>query len=342
MIFSLSTIIKIALIDISHTNRWLLFLIIHLLMFSSKDFIETQEGLLFAIVADGMEKDMVRCFLRYQRNATGWHKLNSQQAQDLLKDLYPDYLFYSKQLACQLHAVAVNRIYKHYTPKQRLKQLLTEVTLDPVINDSQQLCLQLTKDHPEWLNSLGITGSILPAVHNQNSDIDLVCYDRTVFQQLRLNLQNLLNTNICQALSQQDWLEAYHRRACTLSLEDYIWHEQRKFNKAMFNGRKFDLSLVNSIERYKESYPEKRGFICIQAVITNADAGFDYPAEFSLDHATISTVQVFTATYIGQALVGEHVEVAGQLEVDHDGTQRIIVGSNREAIGEYIKVLDDK
>jgi predicted nucleotidyltransferase len=38
-------------------------------------------------------------------------------------------------------------------------------------------------------------------------------------------------------------------------------------------------------------------------------------------------------------MTGETVEVAGQLEVDDQGMQRIVVGSNREALGEFIRVL---
>ncbi|MCU7891681.1 MAG: hypothetical protein KZQ78_08695, partial [Candidatus Thiodiazotropha sp. (ex Ustalcina ferruginea)] len=36
---------------------------------------------------------------------------------------------------------------------------------------------------------------------------------------------------------------------------------------------------------------------------------------------------------------GETVEVQGQLEISTDGHRRIVVGSDREALGEYIKVL---
>jgi len=48
----------------------------------------------------------------------------------------------------------------------------------------------------------------------------------------------------------------------------------------------------------------------------------------------------YTATYTGQAEQGERIEVAGQLEVSNTGLVRILVGSSREAEGEYIKVLE--
>jgi hypothetical protein len=38
-------------------------------------------------------------------------------------------------------------------------------------------------------------------------------------------------------------------------------------------------------------------------------------------------------------MVGETIEIAGMLEEDEHGNQRIVVGSSREAQGEYIKVI---
>ena len=66
---------------------------------------------------------------------------------------------------------------------------------------------------------------------------------------------------------------------------------------------------------------------------------FDYPAEFKIDHAQIKSVVSFTATYNGQAINGETIEVSGLVEQNSQGVKRIVVGSSREAYGEYIKVF---
>ena len=42
--------------------------------------------------------------------------------------------------------------------------------------------------------------------------------------------------------------------------------------------------------------------------------GFDYPAEFKIDHEQFDSVVCFTATYTGQAIKGEIVEVSGIVE----------------------------
>ncbi|MEY3107605.1 MAG: hypothetical protein RIT35_1783, partial [Pseudomonadota bacterium] len=46
-----------------------------------------------------------------------------------------------------------------------------------------------------------------------------------------------------------------------------------------------------------------------------------------------------SATYTGQAVKGETVEVSGLVEQTKEGLKRIVVGSSREAPGEYIKVV---
>lgn len=89
----------------------------------------------------------------------------------------------------------------------------------------------------------GVTGSLL-IVQRQSSDIDLVCYQKSVFHQCRQAIQALIAQGYLHDLSTDDWQEAYQRRDCTLSFEDYVWHERRKYNKAMINGRKFDISLI--------------------------------------------------------------------------------------------------
>ena len=48
-------------------------------MFLSKDFIETAEGLRFAVVVNGIEQDKVLCFLRYMHTSEGWLKVDGFQ-----------------------------------------------------------------------------------------------------------------------------------------------------------------------------------------------------------------------------------------------------------------------
>ncbi|MDD5580620.1 MAG: hypothetical protein PHY16_15240 [Methylobacter sp.] len=355
-------------------------------MFIAKDFIETEEGLIFAVVAQGTEQNKVLCFLRYineslnkliplmvrqahhERNrqgsperrlrvtvrpelveglnqgfldeTPGWIKYQTEEANAFLKQNYPAYLHYSTALDAHLHAVDTNRIIRHYQPRQRLQQIMQANRHDRIEQDVLRLG-ELYQQQGLDLSQAGITGSILIGAQQQNSDIDLVCYERNFFHACRAVTRKLINQGQLQELNHNDWRQSYERRSCALSFADYVWHEQRKYNKAMINGRKFDLNFIDSLVNPKPQNYQKCGSITLQCRITDDTRAFDYPAEYQIEHEHISSIACFTATYTGQAVSGERVEVSGMLEQTAQGTKRIVVGSSREAPGEYIKVMQD-
>jgi predicted nucleotidyltransferase len=82
----------------------------------------------------------------------------------------------------------------------------------------------------------------------------------------------------------------------------------------------------------------KLGFVTVSGVITDDSAAYDYPARYRLARSEVSEIIVFTHTYVGQAVRGEAIEAAGQLEEDASGRFRLVIGSSREAPGEYLRV----
>lgn len=309
-------------------------------MFKPKDFIATEQGLVFAVVSDLVEQGRVLCFLRYACDQGQWRKVDTETANILLARHYPQYLFHSKTFDADLHAVPIEAISRHYRPQQRLAEMMRNETAEGVELDCRDFC-RLLEQQGVNLQSVGVTGSLLPAFQRAESDIDLVFYGREAFQQGRGAIKALFEQGLCQSLSEDDWLASYRRRDCDLSLQEYVWHELRKFNKIVFRQRKVDLNLI--VEYQHEPHPAftKAGKITVRARVTDDVLGFDYPAEWRIDHEQAQSLLCFTATYTGQAQKGEHIEASGQLEIGDDGYRRIVVGSSREARGEYIKVLHE-
>ena len=198
--------------------------------FLAKDFIESKEGLVFAVVDNGTEQGKVLCFLRYRKISGGWQKLTTHQANQFLENHHPEYLYYSTLKDAHLHAVPLGKIARHFLPEKQLQTLLQNHPSDPVISDFQQL-YHLLEEAGLTMEQVGVTGSLLIHAQKKTSDIDLVFYDRDRFFQARNSIRKLITSGQLYALSEADWQEAYQRRDCELGFSEYVWHEQRKFNK---------------------------------------------------------------------------------------------------------------
>ena len=241
----------------------------------SKDFIETAEGLMFAVVLSGYEHGKSLCFLRYIKQGSHWVKVDTNLANKLLKQQYPEYLHYSKKLDAHLHAVKVSHIVNHHQPRKRLQSLLQAKSLDAIETDLVYL-VNLLKDKQVDLSHIGVTGSLLIGAQQKSSDIDLVFYNRATFHYCRNLLPQLIAENTLRHLDELAWQDSYDRRACDLNYSEYVWHERRKYNKALVNGRKFDLSfIVDSYEAIDYNY-QKCGAITLQTRVVDDTYAFDY------------------------------------------------------------------
>ena len=308
------------------------------LAYRPRDFIATAEGLIFAVMASQPEEGRVLGFLRYLHAEGQYRKLGTEEANRHLADRKPDYLFTSSRLCARLHGVPLENISHHYQSGTGLQQLLADISTDPVVQATQNLCRLLATEGVN-LKAVGITGSLLIGAHRTGSDIDLVIHQRSVFFAARTAIARLIARNAIQELSEQDWQDAYARRGCALDFEDYLQHERRKLNKGMLGGIKFDISLVGDDSSHRSVAVAKEGYALLRVRVVDAEYAYDYPAVYRIDHPDITEAWSFIQTYAGQAETGEWIEIRGLLEVGDDGRKRIVVGSSREAPGEYIKTI---
>lgn len=306
-----------------------------------KDFIETAEGLLFAVVSYQAHEGKVGCFLRYVREDGKWQKVSTEQANTLLAQYYPQYLYHSPQFDASFHAVEVDAIKIHYRPEQRLQSSLArehQGILEDKLNNLVTILVQYGAD----CHYLGLTGSMLIHQQNKQSDIDLVVYGREQFNKTRLAVQQALENKQLSGLDHGLMLENYERRSSELDFDSFSWHENRKFNKAVIDQTKFDIGMVciDDTRVIDQGHYSKQGKKTLTAIVSNDLYAFDFPACYEIEDADTPEVWVYTHTYIGQARKGEKVIISGTVEGDiATGKRRLIVGSTREATGEYIKVL---
>ena len=184
----------------------------------------------------------------------------------------------------------------------------------------------------------GCTGSLLCGLENQESDIDLVVYGQEWFR-ARHNLIRAIGNGTLEGLSEDMWRRVYEKRKPSFGFEEFLIHEKRKWNRGQISGTYFDLLYTRSYEDLGGvNFGRGRviGRRTILGVVEDSTHAFDSPAFYRIRHDEISAVLSFTHTYSGQAFSGELIEASGVCEV-HGDELWLIVGTSREAPGEYIR-----
>ena len=303
-----------------------------------RDFVETREGLFFAVVACGTEEERVPGLLRYVRQGGAFRKLATPEADELLRRACPEYLFHSSLRDVDLHGVPLSRICRHHRPRIRAAALAGSRDPDPLERKAARV-LRLFAGAGIPTAFLGVTGSLLLGAHTEASDIDVVVYDRAHFHTARETIRAATARGDLDPMNEDLWEDAFARRACSLSLEEYVWHERRKHNKCVIGGTKVDVSLVTCDAADDLVGWRKVAQAEIRAEVRDDGAAFDYPARFGVAHPEVSEVVAYTNTFTGQARRGETILARGWKERSGGGDVRLVVGTSREAGGEFIRVL---
>ena len=306
-----------------------------------KDYISIDDKLFFAVVSEHQEDDRALTWLRYIKDNYGMHKIDTEYSRKLISDSYPEFLFRSQYADSDLHGIPLKSISHIYRPEQTVIRLLNMIEPDNKKRDAIKI-LKLLISAGIKKKYIGITGSLMLDTHNDKSDIDIIIYGRELFFKVRRYIKKHLESGVLESLDNSFWEDAYQRRGCELSFEDYCKHELRKFNKFVSGISKIDISMIPEVyERFQENGPfKKKGKCKIVAIVINDTYAFDFPARYFIHHETIDEIVSYTATYVGQVRKGERIEAVGYIEQGSDGKKRLLVGTSREAVGEYIRILN--
>lgn len=294
-----------------------------------RDFIEDREGCLYA-VSNYDNSDRVGCILRYVPDTEGervsrttgrrYRKYDFSEAFAWIREHKPEYLD-------SVHRVPHSDVVRVYKPEEEIGKVAAR-------NDRVR---RLLSHFSLPAGSFGCTGSLLCGLENAASDIDLVVYGDAWFAAQR-QLKRLVETGVIPEMSTAMWRKVYDKRVPEISFDAFVLHEQRKWNRGEFEGTYFDLLYTRAYDNLN-ALPAGKGTVLgratIEATVTDPSLSFDSPAVYAVDHDEISRVLSFTHTYSGQALAGEVIEAKGVVE-EHGDERWLIVGTTREAKGEYI------
>ena len=302
-----------------------------------RDYLETGGGLYFAVVSSVLDDGHALTSLRYVRQDGSLQKLSTEQANAFLRAHRPGYLAHSGLIDAMIHRVPVAAVVHVHRPEERLDRLRNSTVVDALERRALRAAEVLAIGGAP-VDRLGLGGSLLLGAQHARSDIDLVVYGREAFEAARVALGSAVSSGRLSPLDPAQWEDAWSRRGSDLSLEEYVQAESRKRNKAVIEGTRVDLTLVAD---RREEIPErgpyrKLGRLELSATVTDASAAFDHPARYRVRHDLVAEIVSFTPTYAGQALAGETVRASGWLEEDAGGMRRLVVGTSREARGEYV------
>jgi uncharacterized protein len=296
-----------------------------------RDFFETKAGWIFA-VSDYNHSEGLRSLLRYVPDVTGdrkadgrsFRKMDFDQGFEFLKRVQPDYVH-------DLHVVPESDVVRYYQPSEGLRSVARK---DPRV---MKIATILQEGGVPW-QEMGITGSMLLGLNSSSSDIDFVVYG-PMWWKARAIVARAKAKGLIEDLDEFTWKKIYSKRKPEISFEEFMTHEKRKGNRGMIDGTYFDLLFTRDWNQICWP-PAGRpiGPSLIEAKVIEAEFAFDSPAIFHLDHPEVREIFCFTHTYAGQALPGEMIEAKGVLEETDQG-QRLVVGTTREARGEWIRSL---
>ena len=292
-----------------------------------RDFIITRAGWVFA-VASYDNKDTVHGFLRYVPDPTGervmpdgtrYRKLGFDEAGALMQS--------SGCYARGLCTISFEELSEVKHPCEYIER------------NADAAVLQIVKVLERYgvnRRKMGVTGSRLVGLETETSDIDFVVYGTSSFARGRQALQQAIQSGDVQPIDRATWHRIYRKRSPELSFDEFVLHEKRKLNRAMVGTTYFDLLFVRDFDEISIGpLGTDNGYATICAKVTGAKYAFDSPAIYEVEHSTVDEVLSYTHTYAGQAREDEVIEARGLC--NEGDTTRLIVGTTREARGEWIK-----
>ncbi|UCD00498.1 MAG: nucleotidyltransferase domain-containing protein [Promethearchaeota archaeon] len=310
------------------------------------DYIKTKNDNLFFDVKGLLHpNDYVICYLRFFphpdgeriKNSISYKKVyNLNERYTLLRENFPKYLFFSKELDLEVQGVKKEEIKKVYTPRNTFKKLLDKNKLSYIEKNSISLCKLLIDEGNLSDNSIGITGSIMIGLNTEDSDIDIIIYGTETSLKFQEKLEQIFKKsnkirkyNIDEYRSHYDWRVG----GSNIPFEHFLKSEQRKQHQGKFKDHDFFIRYIKSTRDWKGSFYDYKyknlGRIRLKAEIIDSRNSIFTPCSYKINSikilegstnsnniniGDINEINSFRGRFCEQARENEKVLVEGKLE----------------------------
>ncbi len=310
------------------------------------DYIETKNDNLFFDVKGLLHpNDYIICFLRFFPHPEGSriknginfkkiYKLEDRYA--LLREKYPEYLFFSKELDLEVQGVKEKEIKKIYTPRNCFKKLLEKKILSTSEKRSRTLCELFSSQGNLSEGSIGITGSIMVGLNTEESDIDIIIYGTETSVKFQEKLVKIFEkSNNCRKYNIDEYKSHYNWRVggSNIPFEDFLRSEQRKQHQGKYMDTDFFIRYIKSPNDWKGNFYDYQyknfGRIKLKAHIIDSRDSIFTPCSYKINPLKIleisnnsnkinikdiSEISSFRGRFCEHARENEKVLVEGKLE----------------------------
>jgi predicted nucleotidyltransferase len=341
--------------------------ITHITKPKDRDFIETQEGMLFCVVGYLHPPERVTAYLKYRSSDEGkwsrgdisytrtlpfYHVSQVEGTYKYLQDNHPEYLFYCPVRSIQVSTVPKYRVKKYYKPQERLQEIL-KYPQDSLEKKLSDLITILSGLSGLSTREFGVTGSILTSTHNPSfSDIDLTVYGIEASRALKKVILEMRGMeSVIQpfnAAKKEVWSMNRSSRF-PLSFRDLMEFAERRWNYGIFRDTYFSIHPVRLdgeiIESYGETMYTSIGEVSGTAIIQDARESIFLPAVYHITEVdtpnAVSRLVSFESLYSDMFQAGERVEFNGKLEktIGPHGTDLQVVIGGAGSQPSYIRRL---
>lgn len=324
--------------------------------FRDRDFIESSEGLLFAVVGNVHPRGRVVAYLKYAPGYLGgprvkWSRGGIQYGRvlpyysamgvkhtiEFLRRYYPHYLVFDGFRGLELIEVPQEFVKVHYRPEERLAELLEEPN-DPLEELAAELVDELSRESGVPPSQFGITGSILLRIHDpRHSDVDLVVYGVKASRRVREALRGLYERGDRRFARPtgallEAWVQDIIRVHPLTPEEARTLYLRVKWNRGLYRGRQFSVHPVKVDEEVDEAWEDKVirpvGLVKVRGTVASAEDSLYMPAVYKVEDVRvlegasppveIRYVVSYEGLYIDIASEGDVIEVFGKAELVRD------------------------
>ena len=310
-----------------------------------------------------------------EKNGKRYRKVGSEEAYSYLRENHPDYLYFCNITNVEMMGVPLDKVERIIKPDERLLGLKDTFDNGGEVKNPELISkLMDVADFFHYMadipyDHLGISGSILPGLQKSDvSDLDFVVYGlenhrRAIetFKEYRgkeVYIEEVDKRITVEGITDDYWEFVYDKRMFDESLtkEEFKWYENRKANRGTINGTLFDILATRDYDEilgeWGDTIYEPQGIEQIECDIVSALGAYDNPSLYTIENVQhldgvdypLTEIVSFTHTYAGEVVDGEHVIAKGKVEKviinGEDSHYRLVVGTTREAIDEYMKLKE--